>query len=379
MAWDDWLKGRRKVERQRVHSSEDFRSPSSAAARPEPRLPPFTDAIGVPYLGAVKAYYFILAALFLTYLLSHVVLVGLAAGALMVGIVLWEFYCGMRTGGVRRELEETAIAIGLALLIWFGAGFALNTPTPINAIVSCSMLPAYERGDMVMLQGGLPRTQYFDYAGRAEDINASAWIRMDASGAAGRSGGERVEPFAVRGSLLGYCLQEGAADPRCQRFIADPGAFVETHGPLEMRYGYCRRDYPKTGEEKTAICVTHTAFDGKPVPFDAGAELVVYSPKPAEYYGRSVGGEIVHRARLAVRASDGLAILTKGDNNPVYDLQAYDPASEAVNEAVSPEQLKGRVIVRLPFLGNLKLFITPGALLSPAALSGCDSRFHELQ
>ena len=80
---------------------------------------------------------------------------------------------------------------------------------------------------------------------------------------------------------------------------------------------------------------------------------------------------------MRINTTDGPIILTKGDNNPIYDLQAYDYTRQMGNSPITPSQLKGHVILRIPYLGNLKLFISPQILADPSALSGCDSHFEE--
>ncbi len=334
--------------------------------------------IPLPLLGPTPAYYLLLLALFIFYIFTKLMPVGLLAGALMLFIVIYEFFLGVKEGGLKKELLNTALAILVALMVWFGSGFVLQTPTPINAIVSCSMRPAYERGDLVLLAGGPVKAPVYSYAGRSTDINSTARIKFGSS------------DWSASGSWLAYCSAHLSEDVRCQEFAGRPEAFVETHGPLELRYGACTRQ--EAGSNKpvaTTICVTETRFNGQVVPDDKASgpngDLIVYSPKPGDLFSRV--GDIVHRARIGINATDGLVYLTKGDNNPVYDLQAHDygvqagnspPAGSppaAGNSPVSPAQIKGHVWLRIPFIGNLKLFITPQVLADPSSLSGCDSHF----
>lgn len=327
-----------------------------------------TAPIKLPFVGHVPAYYFVLLFLFIFYILVNNILLGLLAGLLMIFIVAWEFYAGVKEGGLKSELKNTAIAILLALVVWFGSGIVLATPTPLNAIVSCSMRPAYERGDMVFLRGGDIKTAYFDYNGPASNVNSTALI----------TSGNWTWP--INGSLLAYCsrdLANGRKDERCQQFLMAPDQFIETHGPLGITYGACPRvKADGSGAPDQTICVRSVTFEGKPVAYDPSYDLIVYGPRQGELYSRV--GDIVHRVRMAVRGSDGTTIyLTKGDNNPVFDLQAYDYATGQGNSPVQMSQIRGHVFARLPFLGNLKLFITPQILTDPASQSGCDSNFVE--
>jgi signal peptidase I len=322
--------------------------------------------IPLPLLGPTPAYYLLLLALFIFYIFTKLMLVGLLAGALMVFIVIYEFFLGVREGGLKKELLNTALAILVAVMVWFGSGFVLQTPTPINAIVSCSMRPAYERGDLVLLAGGPIKAPVYAYAGKSTDINSTAIV----------SDGQTSWPAG--GSWLAYCTAHLSDDTRCRDFASRPDAFVETHGPLELHYGACTRQEAGSGKPlATTICVTQTRFNGQMVPDDKASgpngDLIVYSPKPGDLFSRV--GDIVHRARVGINASDGLVYLTKGDNNPVYDLQAYDPQAGIGNSPISPSQVKGHVWLRIPYIGNLKLFITPQVLADPSSLSGCESHF----
>ncbi|MFH1094958.1 MAG: hypothetical protein V1728_01955 [Candidatus Micrarchaeota archaeon] len=424
MGWQDWLKKETAAGRASLHSSQDFRKKREtgdrkASTRPEPSLPPLTTPIALPLLGPVRAYYLLLALAFILYVPLHNssigILVGLLGGATLVFSVLWEFYLSMngkldewketlagllvgilawfilgqanapdsvrlivpclavllfvillekrmgrKSEGMLNEMREMVYAILLAVLVWYGAGWLLATPTPINAIVSCSMLPSHERGDMVLLQGGPVRTALGEYGGPASDINASAIVRAaDGPG------------FAVMGSVLNYCFPLDGSRPECNAFMQDPRSFVEAHGPLEITYDYCdKRYFDARKPDLETICASGARINGEAFGFDPGHELIVYSPKPSDLYAQV--GDIVHRAAFALDTTTGTAYFTKGDNNQLYDFQAYDKASGEGNSPVLTQQIKGRVIVRIPYIGNLKLFISPQVVINPAAMAGCD-------
>jgi len=353
----------------RKASSEKHPAPASADNKQAPTqavlpsfLSPFVKTIDLPLIGPTPRYYLLLLFLFIIYILSKSILIGLLAGALMVAIVLFEFYLGVKEGGLVNELKHTAIAIGIVVVLWFAAGFALQTSNPINAIVSCSMLPSYERGDFVVLGGGQINTEDYTFAGSANAINSSAIVVW------------KNETLGVQGSLLAYCANGNRDAALCAAFIRSPAEFVEKHGPIELSYGACKREKADGTELSYAtICVRETRFEGKIVSFNPSNDLIVYAPKPNDLYARV--GDIVHRARMRINTSDGPIILTKGDNNPIYDLQAYDYATGTGNSPVAANQLKGHVLLRIPYLGNLKLFISPQILADASALSGCDSHF----
>jgi len=339
----------------------------------EPRIPFFSDnVLRLPYLGDIKGYYAILAFLFFGYVFSKAflptgigdliaVVFGLAAGAFILFVVAWEFYAGVKTGGLKSEVTETAVALLIALLLWFGSGFVLTTPSPVNAIVSCSMLPAYEKGDMVLLQGAAPNAQAYNMPQGIEAITQKADIVSPTYG------------FEADGSLFAYCVQGGAADAKCKKFISEPEKFVEKHGPLEFTYGKCTRTWPKTGQSAATICANGARLNGQEIPLGTANDLIVYEARKGEAFGQR---DIIHRVAFIIEDAKGdKYYFTKGDNNAIYDFQVYDAAGRIGNSPISQQQVKGKVIARLPYIGNLKLFITPAALVSPETMSGCDSQF----
>lgn len=59
-----------------------------------------------------------------------------------------------KSGNAEDSLIELAIALAFAAAAWFLLGFLLNTATPLSVVVSCSMQPTLDRGDLVFVQGG---------------------------------------------------------------------------------------------------------------------------------------------------------------------------------------------------------------------------------
>jgi len=55
---------------------------------------------------------------------------------------------------VRTSIEEAVVALVVALAAWFLLSFVLQTASPLNVVTSCSMQPALDRGDFILLQGG---------------------------------------------------------------------------------------------------------------------------------------------------------------------------------------------------------------------------------
>lgn len=311
--------------------------------------------------GFLSSQYFIygLIVLFLLlYIFTGVWVFGLLIGACIVWVVVLEFAQGTAEHGLKDEIKETAIALLLALLVWFGASFVLHTSSPLNAIVSCSMLPHISRGDMVVLSGD--RVQ-----AALEEVSTLANI----SRAQVYESGAKVAD--VNGSIYSYCAtrQDSAL---CQRFISSPEKFTERHGALTFAYEKCGIVLDKTHETVYGPCVSYLEVNGRQYYTNLSNDVVVYQPNAGEYYARV--GDIIHRAYILLKDDeDGKTyFLTKGDNNPIFDIQVYDAASGQGNAPVEISRSKGRILVAVPYLGYFKLFISPAAIPTP---EGCDRHY----
>lgn len=302
--------------------------------------------------------YALIVVLFLLYLISGAWAFGIFAGIAIVWVVALEFLKGTHEHGLKNELKETAMALLLALLVWFGAGWLLQTSSPLNAIVSCSMLPNVQRGDMVVLSGDRLDAPVADI-GTLEGLGSGADVYELGSKVA-----------SVKGSLYSYCAQN--ADSICRRFVENPERFTESHGPLVIGYEKCDVLFPKTGKVQSAPCVVWVEANGMRYHENVSNDIPVYAPEKDEYYSRV--GDIIHRAYLKLNADGKTYFITKGDNNPILDIQVYDEKSGMGNRPVEVGRSKGRILFSIPYLGYFKLFLSPGAFISGEG--GCD-RYYE--
>ena len=300
--------------------------------------------------------YIAIVLLFALYFATQIWLFGLLIGLSIVWLVVLECWEGVDQHGMKNEIKEIAVALLLALAAYFGAGLLLQTPSPINAIVSCSMLPHIQRGDMVVLSGdgiAAPTEQVQSLAGLQ---NATIY--------------QNGEPkFMVKGSLYSYCTQNANAS-ECRRFVASPSEFTEMHGPLLFGYSKCEI-IQNDGERQYGPCVEWLEVNGNRYYENLSSDVIVYQPQPDEYYARV--GDIIHRAFLRLDSADGgKYVLTKGDNNPVFDIQVYDEGAQLGNRPVELSRTKGRILFGVPILGYFKLFISPAAIPTPP---GCDRHY----
>ncbi len=216
----------------------------------------------------------------------------------------------------KQSLKESAVEIGtsiaLALGAWFLLGFLLSTSTPLNVVTSCSMLPVLDRGDLIILQG------------------------------------TRVSAPEVR---VGQPL--GSAASQLAELIDSSGRFTSrvympyvNGAPLFTPVvSSCTRVY-RDGNTESIQCVKEARFNnvGQAVSIDYSNDIIVYDPAPAPY------GLIIHRAFAKLIASDGVYYLTKGDNNQV-------PDQLSGIGLVAENKVQGRVLLRVPYVGFLKLFL----------------------
>ncbi|MFH0817573.1 MAG: hypothetical protein V1909_02965 [Candidatus Micrarchaeota archaeon] len=295
-----------------------------------------------------KVIYVLIVFSLILYLITHSSIFSLLSVLLVLLLLIGESLVGVAEHGFKKELQEVGIAIVAALVIWFGAGFLLGTQAPLNAIVSCSMLPNLERGDLVILQGGEPK---------GTDIYVDSFDFTDIS--VNVSG---VGEYKTNVSLTQYCAYFPDSVP-CKTYFNYPEKVTERYGSLTFKHGWCTvlsRGF--TGE---IPCVRSVVADGKEYPYTISGDTIVYTTLPTDLFSKYTGPkEIIHRMVYKVHAGNQVFYLTKGDNNDKFDLQ-YD------NAPATPQKTSGKVILRIPYLGYFKLFLF-GYLDEPA---GCDRYF----
>ena len=287
----------------------------------------------------------IIAFTLILYILTKSGVFGVLVMLEIVGIVALEIRHGVKKHGWKNELKEVAISLGVILAIWLAAMSIMKTPVPLNAVVSCSMLPNIERGDLVIVQGTEP-VGYEIQLTQAEFAQLNNSVMVHAPAGAN---------FTLKGSLYTYCAQY-PADPKCREFLSNPSSFYETRGPFTFHYGTCTRQGRQNEYSITTPCLASVDFKGTPYYPNTAHDTIVYGPAPGDLY--SLAGDIIHRLYFKIRVGDSTYYLTKGDNNPVMDIQEYSYSREMGNSPPGDSQYKGKVIGRIPYIGYLKLFIS---------------------
>lgn len=272
----------------------------------------------------------------------------LLAGLVCVEILYFvgtEIKEGADKKGWKHEAIDTLIAVVIAVALWFGLGFILNTSTPISAVASCSMLPSFERGDFIIVQGSKPNA--YEITMTAEELESLVSGSVYVEG----GGEEYVSPYP----FFNYC-QCRPNDELCKSFGDNPEGYAERIGPFTYHYAECGVSY-RNGAEGIGPCLEYVEFKGKRYYNNFSNDVIVYAPQRGDYYYGI--GDIVHRAFFRIESDGKTYYLTKGDNNPILDIQNY-PCSvpDLRNRPVPEGNLRGKVIVRVPYLGYLKLFVS---------------------
>ncbi len=270
----------------------------------------------------------------------------------------------MEEGGWKKELEEIVVAILAGVVLWYGAGFLLHTSAPLDSIVSCSMLPHMDRGDMVLLSGS-------GISAPMAEVNASEW--------------EQIKRMMRTNFTCGLCSEKGAYNFSICRSGCGGSCLIAIDGKpvsgsndslFSYNYGLCRLR-GANGDIQNDVCVKSVTIKGKEYHENFSNDVVVYEPLENSVFV----GSTIHRVLVKVSVDGKFYYLTKGDNNEVLDVQAPSSRTDAgnggclfftesrENKPVPQENIKGKVIFKAPYLGYLKLFLW-GYLGEP---SGCDT------
>mgnify|MGYP001465304192 CR=1 FL=1 len=260
---------------------------------------------------------------FVLYLLTKSVLFAFLSGASLIGTFVLDILVGAMAEGWKKEIIEVAKAFAVALILWFGVQLILGTSVPISGVVSCSLLPSYERGDFVIVQGIEPK----DISAQTVEISEQ-------------------ELESLLETKVG-CGQNGPLTFSCQQMcprISSSTKEVIGYSPECVR----------------SIIVNSTLGGMNQVNESLANDVIVYATR---INGTYINMDIVHRVFLKLKVNDSYYILTKGDNNNYMDVSYFDIVRE--------QDVKGKVIFRIPILGYVKLFISGPQFYGEP--EGCDT------
>ncbi len=307
--------------------------------------------------------------LIIAYILTDLALIGLLAFVLIIAAIVLELRASLRYEGGRKTLVDIAIAIVAAvLLFWVIPALVLQTGSPINVVESCSMLPTLHRGDLVLLHG-ISNMSLFLTSHKVPVVNVT---EQQFSGMVSNMQNEFVEPFAyypsnpnqissiIAANASGYgvgfynleCIaREGTTSSpkysQCQ---------LSSQASNLITYNYATAKLETKSGNESILYVPSIMVGSTSVVENYTNPIIVYRTTSRDYFS----GDIIHRLVAAINVDGKYYLLTKGDNNPILDI-------ESLNYPANQSDVLGYVVSDIPYLGFPSLIIK--GQISPVA--GC--------
>lgn len=306
----------------------------------------------------INVLYVVLFLSIVGYIATHAPFIGMLAFLMFIVLVVAEIRTSFKSEGAGKTARDVAIAIGAAVLVfWLIPALVLGTASPINAVVSCSMLPTLHRGDMVLLHG-IPNMGLFLQRNRIPVVNVS---QSEFSSMVGNMRSEFVEPMAyfngnrsnVSTTINGNASFEiGTYNLMCLLTQSSPSGYSGCYVPDSsassnlIRFGNATATLRTPTGNATTVYVPSITIGNTTIVENYSSPIIVYKTTRQD----SFSGDIIHRVFAAMRVGSSYYLLTKGDNNPVLDI-------EALNYPVNQSNVVGYVVAHVPYLGYASLII----------------------
>ncbi len=301
--------------------------------------------------------YAVLVALIVFYIISKSVLVGIFAFLCFFVVIALELRNSLVSEGVMKTARDIVIAVVAAVvLLWAIPSLAFHTSSPVDVVVSCSMLPVLHRGDLVILHGMGNASQFIE-ENRIPLVNVS---QSDFYSMVNNMGSEFTEPFAYfngnysnistampHGTKYGigtYSLDCLSRVPRSRY-----AECRETNASLQsnlIKYNYSIANLSTPAGMEQTVYVSGIEIGTARITENYSNPIIIYQTTPEDYFS----GHIIHRVFAAMKVGSSYYFLTKGDNNPVLDI-------ESLNYPVNASQVIGYVSYDVPYLGFPALII----------------------
>lgn len=305
--------------------------------------------IWVCFLVSVIAY--IAANVFLK---VNIAALGILALIFIIAGLIAEFRVSLRQEGGKKTIIEIGAVILVVIILFVAVAVILQTSSPIDVVASCSMLPNLHRGDLVILHGIPNMTDFLQSKGiPVVNVPQTAFNNMVNS-----MQNEFIEPFAYeqanpsvisdiiqsnlsRYSVGFYNLECIAKEPSS----AYDKCMVSQQGNL-IKYNYSVARLATIQGNASIVYVSGITIGTTTVSENYSNPTIVYKTTKLDYFT----GDIIHRAFAAIKVGSQYYLLTKGDNNPVLDI-------ESLNYPVNQTDVIGYVIADVPYLGYPSLII----------------------
>ena len=298
--------------------------------------------------------YLLLVVLFVVYITLQSItfisyLAGIAIFLLIIGIILIELSNSTKGGMIKKDIVELVAMVIVVFIVWIVIRSALGTNYPVDVVPSCSMLPSFQRGDLIIVKGV---NSPGEINAPIVNVSASSFNAMVSN-----IGNEFLScvAYSQNGASATVSQEYYSGDAiGLYKYSADGGSIVSNASQAGNLVRYVCGTVPvklSTGQTveyaaTKAIIIGNTLISG-----DLNNTPIVYSTVPADLFYQEGDSFIVHRAYAIINASGTYYTLTKGDNNPGLDMQ-YG------NYPASLSHVEGKVILDIPYLGYLKLVLS---------------------
>jgi len=317
----------------------------------------------------------LLVMLIALYSLQNNILLGVAAFILFIIIIvliLKEVKEEVEEKGSKQSFKEIAMVLGVVIVIWVALILVLQTTSPLNAVSSCSMLPALQRGDGIILHGISNFTQ-FTYSNHIPIANLS--VAQFAS-LQNNMGNEFISYYAYLNgnkSKITSVLPPGdnftysivLYNNQCLAKYQQINQPQYIHfcyvgqNPVSnlIKYNYSVGAISLQGINYRAIYTSGITIGNTTIVENYSNPIIVYQTTAQDAFT----GPIIHRLVAEISVNGTYYTLTKGDNNQALDIE-FD------NYPAPQSDVLGYVYARIPLLGYARLLIS-GQFAQPP---GCD-------
>ncbi|MGC8888630.1 MAG: hypothetical protein ACP5K3_01490 [Candidatus Micrarchaeia archaeon] len=304
-------------------------------------------------------FYLLLGVLIIFYALNNSFITGISIFLLILLIIILEAKISVATEGAKRSAIDIILALAGVSVFWISLILILQTPSPIDTVASCSMLPALQRGDIVVLHGiGNPAQFAKSHNIPIINISAQEFNNMEnnmnseflAYYAYFDSNKSKISAIVPVGSSykIGlyntYCISNYLYLGRGKEIYK---CFVSSQDDNLIKYSYSIGNVALNGKIYNIIYTSSITIGNVTLTQNFSNPIIVYRTTSRDYFS----GDIIHRAYALINASGSYYFITMGDNNPGLDIEFanYPPNSSSV---------LGYVIAKVPILGYLKLILS---------------------
>ncbi len=304
--------------------------------------------------------YALLAVLIVMYAIRNNPAIGAAALITIVVVLVVEFKYSVKSEGIRKSVIDVVVALGAVAIIWGVLIVVLHTSAPIDVVSSCSMLPVLQRGNLVALHG-INNVTNFLKEHDVPVVNVTA-PQMDSFLSNIRN--EFVSYYAyspsnpseIATTLTGSQYQIGLYNNKCLNTYSAIGQYnnyykCRVQNSVQnsnlIQYNYTVGNITINGIGYKEIYTQTVTISNTTITENYSNPIVVYKTNSND----SFSGDIIHRLVAVIRSGNEYYFLTKGDNNPGFDIQfANYPATQA--------GVIGYYVGGIPIIGYLKLIIS---------------------